>query len=366
MNTRSAFFALLFCSLPLAAASSPAIDSLPGVSPEVPAPALPDRPQPADWTVMYFINSRNNLESSGLMDMNQLELAGSTSRVKITAELGRISGYDDADGDWTGVRRYLVEKDADTSRINSTVLQDLGKADMGSWKELVSFLNWSKTNFPARRYALVLWDHGNGWKPVNPANSYFFYDKGFSFDDTTANEFSIPQIARALKAVGGVDFLMLDGCNMAMASVAYELKDSAAALTASEEMEPGVVVRYVQFLGMLNAGPSMGPEEFAANTVRTYGDYFTGAAGDNEEMQVTQSALRTAKLGPFREKLDAWASAAIKEDRALLLKAAAASRIYGEDPDYRDLCHFVLLVTAATADATSRVGSARRLSTDRS
>lgn len=316
-----------------------------------PAPAAPVK----DWTVMYFINGKNNLESSALMDMNQLELAGTTARVNIAVELGRMNGQPEGDdhreGDWTGVRRYLVTRDADTSRITSPVLQDLGKADMGSWKELVSFINWSKTNFPARRYALVLWDHGNGWKPLDPANAHDFGNlKGFSLDDETGHEFSTPQLAAALKAVGGVNFLMLDGCNMQMASVAYELKDYAEALTASEDLEPGVVVRYAQYHAQLDARPSMGAEEFAVNAVRAYRDYFVSSGGDNEGGPATQSALRLSKMTAFREKLDLWAAAALKAEPAVLRHARLKARTFGEDPEYKDLYGFLELVTAGTAD----------------
>jgi len=320
------------------------------------APPAPPAPSAVrDWTVMYFVNGKNNLESSAMMDLNQMELAGSTARVAIVAELGRMNGQegdDHSEGDWTGVRRYHIKKDRDTSRIASPVLQNLGRADMGSWKELVSFISWSKANFPARRYALVMWDHGNGWKPVDPANAHDFGDlKGFSLDDETGSEISTPQIAAALKAAGGVNFLMLDGCNMAMASVAYEVKDYAEALTASEETEPGVVVRYAQFLGLLNARPSMGAEELAVNTVRTYRDYFTAAAGDNEGAPATQSALRLSKMLPLRVKLDAWAAAARRAEPEVLARARAEARIFGEDPEYKDLYDFVGLVTAGTADA---------------
>ncbi len=319
--------------------------------------AVPKISSPAplrDWTVMYFVNGKNNLESYAMMDVNQMELAGSTGRVAITVELGRMNGQPDGDdhseANWTGVRRYLIKKDADTSRIASPVLQNPGKTDMGSWRELVSFIDWSKANFPARRYALVLWDHGNGWKAIDPANSIHFNEKGFSLDEETGNEISTPQIALALRAAGGVNFLMLDGCNMAMASVAYELKDLAETLTASEESEPGVTVRYAQFLGQLNAKPSMGAAEFAVNTVRTYRDYFN-AGGDPEEMKLTQSALRLSKLVPFRARLDAWAAAAMKAEPAALRQAKKNARIFGEDPEYKDLYNFVELVGAATADS---------------
>ncbi len=349
---------ILYCSALLLLSSICSAQTWPpAVTTEALAVPVPEAraAAPAEWTVMYFINSKNNLESSGVMDMNQLELVGSTDKVRITVEMGRMNGQegdDHSDGDWTGVRRYLVEKDADTDRINSRVLEDRGRADMGSWKELVSFIEWSKAHYPARRYALVLWDHGYGWKPVDSANSADFNNlKGFSLDDETGHEFSIPQMAEALRVTGGVDFLMLDGCNMGMASVAYELRHGAAALTASEETEPGVVVRYAQFLGMLNARPWMGPEEFAANTVTTYRDYFLNMNGDPEGAPVTQSALRLGKMNAFRQKLDAWAAAAMKAERPVLLRAKAKAKVFGEDPDYKDLYDFVSIVTDGTRDA---------------
>lgn len=354
-RTLPALLALLFSPLFVCAQAWP-----PAVTAEALAEVRPPAPPaPADWTVMYFINGKNNLESSALMDMNALEQVGSTARVKITVELGRMNGQyegdDHAEGDWTGVRRYLVAKDFDNSRITSPVLQDRGRADMGSWKELADFIKWSKANYPARRYALVLWDHGNGWEPLSDANTGDFYNlKSFSLDDETGHEFSLPQMAEALRLTGGVDFLMLDGCNMGMAEVAYELKGGAVALTASEETEPGVVVRYAQFLRLLNAKPSMGAEEFAANTVKTYRDYFQGQGGDNEGAPVTQSALRLGEIKVFRDKLDAWAAAAMKAEPAALRAAAARAKYFGEYPAYKDLCDFVVHVGAATADPALR------------
>jgi len=64
-----------------------------------------------EWTVMVFVNAKNNLESYGLKDVNEMEMVGSTDKVNIIAELGRISGYSSEDGDWTGCRRLYVTKD---------------------------------------------------------------------------------------------------------------------------------------------------------------------------------------------------------------------------------------------------------------
>jgi hypothetical protein len=344
--------ALLLSLAPRAGAS--ALENLPAAAAAgIPVPQASPSAPVKEWTVMYFVNGKNNLESSALMDVNQMELVGTTGKVNIVVEMGRMNGQegdDHAEGDWTGVRRYLVAKDADTSRILSPVLESRARADMGSWKELADFIRWTKDRYPARRYALVMWDHGNGWKPVDEANAPDFSAvKGFSLDDETGHEISTPQLGAALKAAGGVNFLMLDGCNMAMASVAYEVKDYAEALTASEETEPGVVVRYAQFLALLNARPSMGAEEFAANTVKTYRDYFLHSAGDNEGAPVTQSALRLSKMTALRARLDAWAALAVKAEPEALRRAKAKAKVFGEDPDYKDLYDFVELVGANTA-----------------
>ena len=336
----------------LAAQSLTDVNAYP--SPELSAP---NAPAVKDWTVMVFVNGKNNLESSALMDVNQMELVGTTGKVNIVVELGRMKGQpegdDSADGDWTGVRRYLITKDADTERINSPVLDNRLNADMGSWKELADFVNWAKTRYPARRYALILWDHGSGWKPLDPANTPDFANiKGFSLDDETGHEISTMQIGAALKASGGVNFFMADGCNMQMASVAYELKDYAEVMVASEETEPGVVLRYAQFLTLLNDKPQSGAEEFGVYAVRTYRDYFL-AGGDTEETKLTQSAIRLGLITTLRAKLDGWVKLARNAEPETLRAAKAACKIY-DDPEYKDLYHFVSLVTAGTNDAALR------------
>jgi len=107
-----------------------------------------------DWTIMVFMNGKSNIEPFALNDLNRFETVGSGEKVNIVAELGRAKGLDNdtaADGDWEGVRRYLVVKDADKERLASPVLMDLGKADMGDYKEVVSFMNWARSAYPARR-----------------------------------------------------------------------------------------------------------------------------------------------------------------------------------------------------------------------
>ena len=325
----------------------------------IPAPsaAQPQRAVLKEWTVMVFLNGKNNLESSAMVDINQMELIGTTTGVNIVVELGRakVSEGDDAsDGDWTGVRRYLITKDTDLKHIASPVLDYRKGADMGSWKELANFVKWSKAAYPARRYALILWDHGNGWKPVDYANAGDFANtKGFSLDEETGHEISTLQMAAALKSAGRVDFFMADGCNMQMASVAYEMRNSAEVMVASEETEPAVFLRYARFLTLLNDKPRSQAAELGLYAVRTYRDYFFDG-GDPEETNLTQSAVRLDKMAALRSKLDLWAALAMKEgEKDILISAKTSARSYA-DPEYKDLYHFISLVTAGTKSPALR------------
>ncbi|NLI09977.1 MAG: hypothetical protein GX447_04380, partial [Elusimicrobia bacterium] len=303
----------------------------------------------ADWTFMWFINGKNDLEQYAMIDINELESSGSDSKVNIVAEMGRINGQDgddNSDGNWVGVKRYFIVKDADRNKINSPVLADLGKKDMGSWKELADFIVWSKKNYPAKKYALIMWDHGNGWKPVDENNWQNFY-KGFSLDEETGNEISVPQMAKALSKAGGVDFILLDGCNMAMASVIYELKDYAKVAAASQETEPGMVVRYSSVLAEVKKG-ELSPEDLGFYFVYYYRAYFEQMSGDNEGAAATQSAFRLYKASEFSSVLDRWVSVALKSDISVLSKAKKEAKFFGEDPDYKDLSDFVSLVYKQT------------------
>src|SRR3989339_2075603 len=97
------------------------------------------RPLPVkEWTVMIYMNGKSNVEQFALRDMNRMEAAGSTGRLNVVVELGRMKGQEgdtNADGDWTGSRRYLVTKDSDPEHITSPVLMKKPVTDMGDYRQ---------------------------------------------------------------------------------------------------------------------------------------------------------------------------------------------------------------------------------------
>ena len=102
-------------------------------------------------------------------------------------------------------------------------------ASMSNPDTLADFIRWAAENYPARKYALVLWDHGGGSK------TGIFIDELFDNDILTLNE-----LYEAFRD-GGVNFeaVLFDACMMANLETAYSIKDSAKWMIASEEVVAG-------------------------------------------------------------------------------------------------------------------------------
>lgn len=327
-------------------------------APAVSAPAPEAAPKdakaaPKEWTVMVFINGKNDLELAGLYNVNQMEKIGSTKDLNIVVEQGRMKGQaggdTDLDGDWTGSRRMLIKKDKDEEKITSPVLQEDKVVDMGDYKRAVDFVKWSKAKYPAKRYMLIVWNHGTGWMDPLKAKEE---GKGISFDDETGNYIRTPQIGLILKEAGKVDILAFDACLMNMAEVAYEVKDDAQVIVGSEETVPGLGFPYNLFLGAMAKEPKLSTEDTGAVMVEAFKMFY-----DAVKKGAQLSALRGAKMDGLAAKMSEFSKLAKEIGDMDALKAARNGVIRydavgaGSDPDmkisfYGDVSQFAQLASA--------------------
>ncbi len=310
--------------------------------PEVPVIAEGDKAAAKEWTIMVFINAKNNLEKYGLLDVNEMEKVGSSDKVNIVVEMGRINGYSTADGDWKTTRRYYVKKDNDFSKITSPMLADLGKTDMGDYKSLVAFVKWAKESYPAKKYALIVWNHGSGWDKSRTMD----VTKGISYDDETGNHISTPQLGLALKEVGGVNLYGSDACLMQMPEVTYEIKDYTEYIVGSEETEPGDGYTYDLWLGPVVKNPTWGALEVGKQAVDGYSDHYQSINQGS-----TQSLLKSSALNGFVPLVNDFVKAAMATGEKQLVKTAASQSQSYAVYDNKDMGHFLSLYAAATQNA---------------
>ncbi|OGS08858.1 MAG: hypothetical protein A2270_00125 [Elusimicrobia bacterium RIFOXYA12_FULL_51_18] len=315
--------------------------SVPEAAPELDAKASKIK----EWTVMVFINGKNNLEEYALKDMNEMEMIGSSDQVNVVTEVGRIAGYASSDGDWKTARRYLVKKDSNVNKITSPVVKDLGKVDMGDYKHLIEFANWAKTAYPAKKYMLIVWNHGAGW--IKTPNGDI---KGISYDDETGNHMTTPQLGMAMKAIGKVDVYGSDACLMQMPEVNYEIKDYADYIVGSEETEPGDGYTYNLLLGPLAAKPTMTGAELGKLTVDAYSDHY---GTENHTQSLVLASAMNGLIAPLNNFVKA---AMATSDKALIKTAMRGAQAYAY-PENKDLWHFLSLYSASTKDANVKAAA---------
>jgi len=296
----------------------------------------------AEWTIMVFSSAKNDLEPYLLKDLNEMELIGSNAKVNIVAEVGRIDGYDSSDGDWKGVRRYLITKDTDQTKMGSKMLQDLGMIDMGDYKNLAAFGKWAKQAYPAKRYMLIVSNHGSGWEKGKAPKK----DRGISYDEQSGNHINTPQLGLALKDIGKLDVFGTDACLMQMAEVDYEIKGYVDYIVGSEETEPGDGYTYNTFLGPVAAKPAMTPLELGKQAVNAYADHYDGI-----DQGHTQSLVKSGSVAGLLPLTDAFTAAVIASgDKALAKSSRDAALNFAMDEN-RDLYDFTRRVVEGSKSA---------------
>ncbi len=300
----------------------------------------------AKWTFLVYLNGANDLQSFGPLNFNQMEKVGSTSNVNIVVQWKQASCSSCGNPDWVGTRRYLVSKDNNVNVTNSPVIQDLGTAvDMGDWHELRNFIVWTQQNYPADHYALVIWNHGAGWRNTR-AGQLQQATRSVSIDDSTNHEIQTWELSQALSVTPRMDTVIFDASLMQMLEVAYEMKDSAGVIVGSEESPPGEGYVYDTFLTDLTANPDMTAKQLGIQVVnRTLEAY--GPNGNN-----TQSAIDTTKLQSLSDSVDAFAGSLLqhRSDSAQALKNARdnAEHMTSSYSYYKDLWDYSELVRTTT------------------
>ena len=99
---------------------------------------------------------------------------------------------------------------------------------MADPETLTDFLRWSEANYPAKKYMLVLWDHGGG------SRTGIFVDELFGNDIM-----GIYELAAALSESDRLETVLFDACMMSNIETACAIKDSARWMIASEEVVTG-------------------------------------------------------------------------------------------------------------------------------
>jgi hypothetical protein len=303
---------------------------------------------------MVYMAGDNNLDAAALTDLHEMKRLGSTPEVDLVAELDRSGGR-------YATTRYHLHKGG---ALAADAVGELGETNTGDPAVLESFLRWGMKDYPAKKYLVILWNHGAGWddediyhtarremglgitrrgEVVTPSSSgsaetisvrrvrtvgskplrrALFNTtiasalrpgarpRAIAFDDTSKDFLDNIEMKKVLVAVTRdlgrkIDILGMDACLMSMAEVAYQVRDSVEITVGSEEVEPSDGWPYDTILKELVSEPEMTPQQLAVLIVQKY------VASYAADSNVTQAACDLSKCGALAGAMDRLAKALI-------------------------------------------------------
>jgi len=314
-----------------------------------PTPTPTPTPPPSTqkpWTFMLYLDGDNNLYPYLQRAIAQLEAQPANPNVNILV----LFDGDRTNDSW----RFLVQPGGNyTIGVNKWYM---GELNMGDPQTLSSFITWARENYPAQHYYLAIADHGRG-------------TTGVAWDDTNNRDYlSTSELRSALRTATNsgqwrIDVLHYDTCLMALLENAYQVKDYADYLVASENLGWSVFAydAYAQVQGAGSQSVSA-PYEFAAlaawvtasTTPRQLAidiadAYFNHPAIRNYPRTI--SALDLSKAAEVRQAVDAFATALrnnLSTIKTYIQNTRSATQKFDsrdyykitDDDEYLDLYHF--------------------------
>ncbi len=322
----------------------------PIVSP-TPSPA----PTKATWTVLVYLCSDNNLQPFDYQDVKEMEEIGSTEDVNIVIQWDRKNT--DSYADWDGCRRYYVKKDEEGSNeIQSELVEEMGNVNMGDPDTLIEFVEWGMENYPADKYAVILWNHGDGWRDRSPVSVV----KGICQDDTSGDYLSLPEVHEAFDTIykdkgKKIDLIGMDACLMGMLEVAYSVKDYGKYIVFSEASEPGSGWAYDGFLRDLADTPSMDGSQLGRSIVESYGEEYSSVSNVTLScVDLSKIDNVVSKLGTYITKAD---SCGATDKSKMVICTQDTQNFDASYPSYKDCGNFMKLVGENVEDADTALAA---------
>jgi hypothetical protein len=264
---------------------------------------------PREWTILFYINGDNNLVANAGDDFEKIARIGSSDRVALVVQMDRKRHVTlnpepppnaPSHLGWVNTRRFFVQRGMCVESAEA-LSPELGELNMAARETLEEFVSWGLTTYPAPHVALVIWDHGQGWRDV-PLAQRDLRDAPFrsalsspfsavtsdddpgkdmsgagALDKSTGglgrNQFYNSDIHAALqRALAGrkLDVLAFDSCLMGMLETAYAFKDVSRVFVASEELVPAYGFQYDDWLDTFQTAPPADGEALGLLLVTSY------------------------------------------------------------------------------------------------
>ena len=265
----------------------------------------------AQWTVMIYAQADKKLNSFAARNFNAMATIGSDENLNLLVQWNQPGKA----GTW----RYKIEKQQLKIVQSSTTRKEFGA-------DVADFVKYCHTNHPAKKYALIFWNHGIGiidpqWYQIsqftgNPRSfttstsidesivKGFSEHRGILFNMEERKYMNNQDLHHALSTIATdilkkkINLVGMDACLMAMIEVGYQIKDYAKYFVASEEVELGHGWNYLPLISFLNHAP-IKTKQLAEAIVLTFEKFYK-----NKTQYYTQSAIKLENIDFIKQNID--------------------------------------------------------------
>jgi hypothetical protein len=327
-------------------------------------------PGKAKWLIMVYINVDGWKANFAIESLKQLQ-TGASADIVVAAQIG----IETASGN--KYRRYIFDGKTDPQTSIEDDLVDWkasAKTNMANATTLTAFIKSARKSRQAHQYCLVLWMDGvlplyeplarrkmgktsapaTGKKGPVKARRRIRYIEPYQLRDALDGALGKAKDSKLAKKF---QIVAMDACSMSMVEYAYELKDVAEYLVASEEAVPYWSFPYTSILKSFSKGKGDAGaicKAIAKDYTRAYQDCIcSSGTGMNLETGVNPVMLSSMRLGnqgieqlktPLKELTDAMQPSIRNGKSALfgsILEARRNSRdfAFGMFVDLAHFCH---------------------------
>lgn len=318
---------------------------------------FPDHSADQKVVVMEYMIGSNLEDGRGMASVNIAQMIEATSKgdhLDFVMEAGGSDRWFTKGVEDSTVGRYLI------SGGEFEVVETIDpNTCMSEPETLKDFIVWTKENYPADRYMLVLWDHGGG------------FAGGYGMDDLNKRQNADETILSASEIIGAIkdadmkfDVIGFDACLMQNVEFANALEPYADYYLASEETEPGTGWFYTAGFGKLAEDATISTEDFAKSVISSYDQSLRAVNNGEPQHDCTLSLVDLTLVKPVYEQLtglyeDATARMADNPEVFANISAGRAKAYQFADYEQVDLVNY--LTSLRNADYKQQVKSDEEL-----
>lgn len=337
-------------------------------------PVTPPEPEKelAEYTIMYYGHGGGNREYYYLSKIGDFYHAGEDAykhanvvvqyKFSTAENMKAQGGYDDNTCQEFGSKtsRWVVDpsKSFQEQVYSRSNIYGTDNADITCPDSLTNFINWAAKACPAKKYMLIVHDHGGGYRPDDDLpESTGAGTRGMIYDDGRKNKhFTVKNFTRAIRQADvHIETIFMDACLMNCLEYQFELQDLCDYVIAPTYSKPSIDGAYrmlPKLLGQPSVNIEQALDDYCKACVASWDEAFQ--ADETEPVYTDMTVTRTSRIAHLGEMLreftdrlcDTYQNGTDAQRQAIDSCTASAIKVQLNRPNYDAIKYVKSIVNA--------------------